>query len=92
MSKKKENYLNIVQELNQLIFDQSEKLAEVYCFIYHTNGYLHSITFNEEIIWNSENDEREYIELIDEYEDLLPFIKRQFANMINDLNKLQFKL
>lgn len=82
------NFTEIIDELNEYIFSIEEN--SVRAFSYMTNGYSDAILFGEEIIWDSENDDREFIEELNDYEDFLPFIKRQFNNYINNIEKFKF--
>ncbi len=79
-------YLQIINELNQELY---EKLGEIGGeFSYSTNGYVHIIKFGEIMIWNSEMDEREWIEEKNDYEPMKPFLKRILAQEVYELKKI----
>ena len=79
------DFIKLIAELNE--FNDSDE----YFFSYHTNGFVDIINFNETMIWNSEWDEREYIEEKDEYEPLLPYIKKSFNRYLDEISLLKFK-
>ena len=76
-------FLEAVDDLNQELY---EKVGEIGAeFSYTTNGYCDIINFGEIMIWNSEMDEREWIEEKDDYEPLKPFLKRMLSQEIEKL-------
>jgi hypothetical protein len=82
------NYLEIINELNQELY---EKVGEIgRDFSYSTNGYVDIVNFGEIMIWNSEMDEREWIEDKNDYEPFKPFIKRMYNQEIEKLQLFTF--
>jgi len=82
------NYLEIINELNQELY---EKVGEIgRDFSYSTNGYVDIVNFGEIMIWNSEMDEREWIEDKNDYEPFKPFIKRMYNQEIEKLQLFKF--
>lgn len=81
------NYLEVINELNEELFEKHGADSE---FEYRTNGSYDAICFRDVIIWDSENDGREFIEEEDNYEPFIPYIKREFNKYIKDLSKLKF--
>ena len=83
---------DIICILNQELFEQVEKfyLNTGICFSLETNGFCTSVIFADFSIWCSENDERKYIEEIEEYEPLEDFIRRETQKIINELSKVTF--
>ncbi len=80
------NYLEIINELNQELY---EKVGEIgRDFSYSTNGYVDIVNFGEIMIWNSEMDEREWIEEKNDYEPMKPFLKRILAQEVYELEKI----
>lgn len=79
--------VNMVADLNEKVIGIVHyKLYDkgIEPFNYITNGYCHSIDFFNIQLWNSENDEREYINEgtdLEDYEPLEDFIIRE-ANKI----------
>jgi hypothetical protein len=59
-------------------------------FSYSTNGYVECILFGETMIWDSEMDDREWIEEKNDYEPFEPFIKRTFNTWVDKLHSLKF--
>ena len=66
-------------------------------FIYSKAGYIESISFqmNEENysvniqLWDSENDDREWIESINDYDDLFYHILRKYEKVISTLLEIK---
>ena len=80
--------LDIINNLNEQLEDKNEVYRR---FHYKSYGYFHYIYFGDELLWDSDNDERELISL-SKYEDLEVYIKKQFNKYVNELNKLKFKI
>lgn len=83
----KTNYLEVVEELNQELYDKHKE--EIYLFNYRSYGWCEAIFFEDTCLWDSDNDGREFIEEINDYEPLLPFIKKEFNKHIKHLSKLK---
>ena len=60
-------------------------------FTLSTNGYQDLIYFQDEVLWNSDEDDREFFEEKGEYEPLILFVKKEFNNYVTRLQKLKFK-
>ena len=54
------NYLELVSELNQELYDTHGDTDEQ--FFFTANGFIDIIGFGEITLWHSENDDREWIE------------------------------
>lgn len=84
------------KKLIEIVMNLNEWLYEVVghnnpdCFRFSTDGYIQSIEFNQMLLWDSENDEREYIEETDEYEDMEMYVKKRFNNYITHLQGIKF--
>jgi len=59
-------------------------------FTYETSGYYCWIKFGNEILWDSENEPRKWVEEKDDYEDLQTFIKKEFNKYVNTLKRFRF--
>lgn len=59
-------------------------------FTYESAGYYCWIKFGDEILWDSENEPRKWIEETDDYEDLTTFIKKEYNRYVNTLMKFKF--
>jgi len=86
---KKIDFTEIVRELNISLYEQHYE-TEV-GFEYCTNGFMSSISIGGFNIWNSEDDDREWIEEENDYEPFLPFIKNKFNELTDKLISLKFK-
>lgn len=92
-----DNIENILCELNEEIDNYSAGLSHIRadfemmtCFTYETAGNYSLIKFGEEILWDSENEPREWIEDDNDYEDLKTFIKREYNRYVNTLKRFRF--
>lgn len=84
-----ENYVEIIENLNVEIYNKRE-CEKV--FKYTTNGYVHIILFEDNFLWCSEMDDREWDETTGEYkESLISHIKTLYNEWVNSLVKLKFK-
>lgn len=83
---KTQDFITIVNELNDGIGDELENSQ--HSFNYSSNGYSDMILFNDRVLYCSENDDRKFIEEINEYEPLLPYLKNKFNDYVNELNKI----
>lgn len=82
------NALEVVLDLNLLLFQIIEE--PLYEFKYSSNGYYSEyISFNDYVLWSFEDDEREFNEELNEYEPLLPFVKKKFNGYLEELNKMK---
>jgi hypothetical protein len=77
--------IDIVNELNQRMWDLYQDSLNQ--FSYETNGYVDIIKFNESVIYNSECNDRKYIEKIDDYEPLLDYVIREYNIYIETISK-----
>lgn len=82
------DYAEIINELNEELYDKVGETDRA--FSYSTNGYVDIISFGEIQIWDSEIDDREWIEEKNDYEPFKPFIKRVFNAEIDKLARLKF--
>lgn len=82
------NIQEIVEQLNHELYERHGE--EEFSFYAESNGYVESISFEREVLWHSEYDERGYGENGDQ-EDLLLHVKRQFNKWADKLTALKFK-
>jgi len=80
--------LNTVNELNSELYEKFEECEEL--FYYSTNGNIDIIGFGDTMLWNSEDDGREFNEEINDYEPLTPFIKKLFNQYIDRISLFHF--
>ncbi len=90
MSDEEKEMLKVVEELNQDFYEVDNNTVHTFGLL--LTGSFQAVLFNEDILWHSENDTREYREATDDYEPFLPFIKRIFNEYVEDLNKFKFKI
>lgn len=83
----KTNYLEVVKQLNQELYDKH--YITDYDFEYRSNGYYDAIYFLDKCIWYSDEDDRKFIEEINDYEPLLPFVRKKFNIFIDSVSKLK---
>ena len=89
-------------EIENILFRLNNNIDEFNClngvnnfelltnFTYVTAGYYASINYGNEVLWDSENEPREWIEEEEGYEDLENFIKVRFNELVNTLKKVRF--
>ncbi len=82
-------FIDVVNELNQELFDEHEET--IHSFSYLTNTYAEVILFDDILLWGSETDDREFNEDENDYEPIGPFIKRKFNEYVEELYSLRFK-
>ena len=80
--------LEIVRELNTDLYDRCRFVQEGFSF--STDGNTDVVSFNGMHIWDSDTDERDYIDGDDDYEPLLPFLKKEFNRLADDFYALKF--
>lgn len=83
--------LSIVEELNQEIFDKyGEDASQLLQFTVVSTGFYTSINFLGQVIWSSEEDDREWIEEENDYELLDPFIRKKVNELTTQISSLKF--
>jgi len=89
--------LEVVQTINYKLSDKQYKSDPTYynnnyVFLleYITDGFVDVISFEDTVLWDSENDERDWLDN-DGKEPLLPFIKKKFNNHIDKIKKLKIR-
>ena len=85
-------YADMVERLNMDLFENDElrPFLEEWGvgFSYMTDGYINVIEIMDFALWNDDNDEREYIEEIDDYEPLEDYIRKSFNNIMETFSKI----
>lgn len=84
------DYNLLVRDLNVELFEKNNQIQSIDQFTHVTDGFYDLIKFGDTILWCSDDDERLFDEVKNEYEPIEPFIKRVFNNHIEALNKLKF--
>lgn len=85
-----QNALEVIKKLNEKIFDEHSFYSDQ--FYLHTDGYNCQILFEDKIIWKNYEDDREFIENLNEYEDLYNYCIKQIRIIANDYLKIHVKL
>ena len=84
------NYLKIVSKLNAELYDLHKE--ETKCFNYTTNDFVDVILFEDNIIWCSEYDEREWDSKKGIYKvSLITHIRSEYNKWVDSLVRLKFK-
>lgn len=83
-----ENLKEMVGKLNDRLFEIDDEYESCNSFIYSSCGHCESILFGDTLLWNSEDDDREYNEETNEYEDLKTFVVKQFNKYIDRIQNL----
>jgi len=76
----------IIGEFNFKIFSKDEDGYEK-AFSYSTDGTIDTISLYGKEFWNSEFDDREWIEEINDYEPLEPFLLKKLKSYIDTISK-----
>lgn len=79
------NYLKLVEELNQELFDNHG--GDLEQFFYTASGFIDIIGFGDIHLWNSEDDGREWLEDVNEYEPLKQYVKNELKSIGQKLVK-----
>lgn len=81
----------IVETLNQEMFEKyGEDISQQFMFSITSTGYFISLNFLDQLVWNTEEDGREWIEGKSEYEPLEPFIRKRINEIIQQISKISF--
>jgi hypothetical protein len=78
------DYEKLVTELNDEMHDRYGEI-EVF-FVYTTTGYYSFIGFGNVTLWNSEDEEREWIEKNNDYEPMKPFLEKELKKYAETLS------
>jgi hypothetical protein len=68
---------DVVEKLNTELYQRSSNNDAQCVFRYISSGYEQLIEFYGITVWSSECDEREWLELYDDYETIETFVRRQ---------------
>ena len=85
--KQSEEIGDIINELNTTLFELGITVEGECEFEYSWNGYREQITFLGCTIWNSDSDNRVWIEKTNDYEPLKPFLIGEAKWLISKLTK-----
>jgi hypothetical protein len=99
MSKLNMSTQEVVEFLNEKLHGENAEYEENFMnfFTYETNGMYEAITLRLYIddleikisIWNSESDDREFIEEMNEYEPLEDYIIKQYDSCVEKLHNIR---
>lgn len=87
------NVKETVEKLNDKLHNYSESLGIKNIFSYLSNYAWEEIHLNKEVLWDSENDEREWIQLSvelgdEEKEDIVKYLIRELEDRKENINKI----
>ena len=89
MNAKQKEQLGFIEVANDLNQEMYEKHGEIENkFYYSTDGYVDIFGFGDIMLWNSEMDDREFIEDKNDYEDFKPFITKVFNDYVKKMHGL----
>ena len=75
--------LDVVEKLNIELFEKGHE--DGFLFDYLSDGFVESIEFCKNRIWDSDSDEREWLDLYEEYETLEGFVRKKIKVMSAEL-------
>ncbi len=81
------DYLKLVEELNQELYDNHKEVTEV--FYYTSSGFVDVIGFGEIVLWQNADDVREWVN--GDYEPLKPYLKmslREYGEKLIELSEV----
>jgi hypothetical protein len=84
--KERLGFIKVANDLNQEMCEKHGETEDK--FYYSTDGHIDIFGFGDKMLWNSEMDDRIFIEEKNDYEDFKPFIIQVFNNWIESLNEL----
>ena len=79
-------FIEVADDLNQEIYEKYGETENQ--FYYLTDGYVDVFGFGDIVLWNSEMDDREFIEDKNDYEDFKPYITNVFNNYVEKMHEL----
>ena len=79
-------FIEVANDLNQELYEKHGETEDK--FYYSTDGYVDVFGFGDVMLWNSENDNREFIEDKNEYEDFKPYITKVFNDYVEKMHGL----
>jgi hypothetical protein len=88
------NIQEIISNIQEKIFDKND---QNFFLEYSEFGYVQAVKLHLQIysmniqvdLWNSENEEREWIEEINDYEDFEVFLKRKIEEILMSFTELK---
>lgn len=83
--------LQVVEDINYLLYKKQGENEILYALAFISDGNISYIKFQDEVLWDSDNDERAYIEESDNLEPLFPFIKKRLNQYINRISKCKVR-
>ena len=90
-----EEALKAIENINREIYDFfEEKYGETFPILeLQTNGFALAITFMGNYqLWFSDEDDREFDKVKNEYEPLEPYLRRKTQKMINQIGSIMIQL
>jgi hypothetical protein len=82
---------DIIIELNDKICNEDTDFSTNLLFTLHSAGLFKVIEYLDVVIWNEDEDEREWIESINDYEPLKGFLIRKHKELVRDLNRINLE-
>lgn len=79
------SYLDVINELNEMLYDKHGELCEV--FELRSSGYYNAIFIYDVRLWLDDDDDRWFDEEKNDYEPLVPFIIKEYNKLIDEISK-----
>lgn len=79
-------FIEVTNDLNQELYEKHGECENH--FWYSTDGYVDSFGFGDIMLWNSEMDDRQFIEDKNDYEDFKPYITKVFNDYVKKMHGL----
>jgi hypothetical protein len=80
---KPQEIIDVIDKINQDLNEQLEENGMIFTLSYSTNGYVDIIEFLDNVIWNSEDDCRDWIDEGYTQEDLETYIRREINKLVD---------
>lgn len=82
-------------EINDVVSELNSDLYEIHGetemeFGLLSNGHSHVVSFGGATLWSSEDDDREWIEEENDYEPLIPYLKKRLSDYADKVQSLKF--
>ena len=79
-------FIEVANDLNQELYEKHGECENQ--FWYSTTGCIDSFGFGDITLWNSEMDDRQFIDDKNNYEEFKPYITKLFNRYIEKLHEL----
>ena len=81
--------LEAVDSINYNLTDQQRDDNLIYLLEYSDNTWSRAVSICDQVVWCSENEDREWLEEANDYEPMEPYLRTKITQMIKELNTLK---